>query len=106
MELAAYRIVQESLTNAIKHAEAGRVRVEVSGGAGGALRVTVTSPFGRGPGPRAPGSGAGLVGMEERVALLDGTFEAGPVEGPADGPDRIWRVRAVLPVTDDKEPSA
>ncbi|MFK4598174.1 signal transduction histidine kinase [Streptomyces pristinaespiralis] len=106
VELAAYRIVQESLTNAIKHAEAGRVRVEVSGGAGGALRVTVTSPFGRGPGPRAPGSGAGLVGMEERVALLDGTFEAGPVEGPAGGPDRIWRVRAVLPVTDDKEPSA
>jgi hypothetical protein len=44
--------------------------------------------------------------MEERVALLDGTFEAGPVEGPAGGPDRIWRVRAVLPVTDDKEPSA
>ncbi|GGT29574.1 two-component sensor histidine kinase [Streptomyces kurssanovii] len=106
VELAGYRIVQESLTNAIKHAEAGEVRVEVSGGAGDALRVVVTSPFGRRPGPRAPGSGAGLVGMEERVALLDGTFEAGPVEGPAGGPDKIWRVRAVLPVTDDKEPSA
>jgi signal transduction histidine kinase len=106
VELAGYRIVQESLTNAIKHAEAGEVRVEVSGGAGDALRVTVTSPFGRGPGPRAPGSGAGLVGMEERVALLDGTFEAGPLKGPAGGADKIWRVRAVLPLTDDKEPSA
>jgi signal transduction histidine kinase len=106
VELAGYRIVQESLTNAIKHAEAGEVRVEVSGGAGDVLRVTVTSPFGRRPGPRAPGSGAGLVGMEERAALLDGTFEAGPVKGPVGGPDKIWRVRAVLPLTDDKEPSA
>ncbi|UYQ64422.1 sensor histidine kinase [Streptomyces peucetius] len=107
VELAAYRVVQESLTNAIKHAEAGDVRVEVSGGAGGALRVTVTSPFGRRPGPRAPGSGAGLVGMEERVALLDGRFEAGPAPDPAGGHAKIWRVRAVLPVADDdKEPSA
>jgi signal transduction histidine kinase len=106
VELAAYRIVQESLTNAIKHAEAGEVRVEVSGEPGGALRVTVTSPFGRRPGPRAPGSGAGLVGMEERVALLDGTLEVGPAPGPAGGPEKIWCVRAVLPVVNDKEPSA
>ncbi|MFF3290610.1 sensor histidine kinase [Streptomyces sp. NPDC003023] len=107
VELAAYRIVQESLTNAIKHAEAGEVRVEVSGGAGGALRVTVTSPFDGRPGPRAPGSGAGLVGMRERADLLDGTFEAGPARARATGPEKIWRVRAVLPVVDDdKEPSA
>ncbi|MEW2630951.1 histidine kinase [Streptomyces sp. NPDC048389] len=106
VELAAYRIVQESLTNAIKHAESGEVRVEVSGSPRGALRVTVTSPFGRRPGPRAPGSGAGLVGMEERVALLDGTFEAGPAPGSGGGPEKIWCVRAVLPVVNDKEPSA
>lgn len=106
VELAAYRIVQESLTNAIKHADAGEVRVEVSGVAGRELRVSVTSPFGRRPGPRAPGSGAGLVGMEERVALLDGSFGAGPAAGPVGGPEKIWCVRAVLPVVDDKEPSA
>jgi signal transduction histidine kinase len=106
VELAAYRVVQESLTNSIKHAEAGEVRVEVSRPPGGALRVTVTSPFGRRPGPRAPGSGAGLVGMEERVALLDGTFEAGPAPGPDGGPEKIWCVRAVLPVVNDEEPSA
>ncbi|NWF25057.1 two-component sensor histidine kinase [Streptomyces sp. PKU-EA00015] len=106
VELAAYRIVQESLTNAIKHAEEGEVLVEVSNDGGCALTVTVTSPFGRRPGPRAPGSGAGLVGMQERVALLDGTFEAGPAAWPAPGTGKIWRVRAELPVPDDKEPSA
>lgn len=105
VELAAYRIVQESLTNALKHAEAGEVRVSVApDDAGRVLSVDVTSPFGRRHGPRAPGSGAGLVGMEERVALLGGEFGAGPAEGPQGGPRRIWRVRATLPlVVDDKE---
>ncbi|MCX4513325.1 histidine kinase [Streptomyces sp. NBC_01619] len=105
--LAAYRIVQESLTNALKHAHAGEVVVRLTGGApGDALTVTVTSPYGRTRGPRVPGSGSGLVGMRERVALLGGVFEAGPEPGPADGPAKIWRVRAVLPMVDDKEPSA
>ncbi|MDN3294474.1 histidine kinase [Streptomyces ficellus] len=115
VELAAYRIVQESLTNALKHADAGEVTVRLES-ADHALTVQVTSPFGARPGPRAPGSGAGLVGMRERVALLGGEFEAGPDGGGTDGggPDgggadghRMWRVRAVLPVAeDDKEPSA
>ncbi|MEU3301826.1 histidine kinase [Streptomyces sp. NPDC006678] len=105
--LAAYRIVQESLTNALKHAHAGEVVVRLTGGApGDALTVTVTSPYGRTRGPRVPGSGSGLVGMRERVALLGGVFEAGPEPGPASGPAKIWRVRAVLPMVDDKEPSA
>ncbi|MCP9957251.1 sensor histidine kinase [Streptomyces sudanensis] len=100
VELAAYRIVQESLTNALKHAGAGEVAVVVER-TGHALTVVVTSPPGRpAAGPRAPGSGAGLVGMRERVALLGGEFEAGPVDG-------AWRVRAVLPVAeDDREPAA
>ncbi|WP_030201901.1 sensor histidine kinase [Streptomyces sp. NRRL S-87] len=90
VELAAYRIVQESLTNAVKHAVPGTVEVRLEL-ADGRLTVRVDSPYGeRGTGPRAPGSGAGLVGMRERVALLDGEFEAGPA-GP------VWRVRAVLP---------
>ncbi|MFD5749301.1 sensor histidine kinase [Streptomyces sp. NPDC127033] len=94
--LAAYRIVQESLTNALKHAAPGTVAVEL-GLTGRTLDVRVTSPFGDRPGPRAPGSGAGLVGMRERVALLDGVFEAGPVT-TGDGADKVWVVRAELPV--------
>ncbi|MEU2283566.1 histidine kinase [Streptomyces sp. NPDC013178] len=99
--LAAYRIVQESLTNALKHACPGRVTVRLAMGApptpagqwgkDGSLTVEVTSPYGDRDGPRAPGSGAGLVGMRERAALLGGTFTAGP-EGAR------WTVRATLPV--------
>ncbi|MER7106638.1 sensor histidine kinase [Streptomyces sp. NPDC000229] len=103
VELAAYRIVQESLTNTLKHADAGEVTVTLHS-ADHALTVQVTSPFGTRPGPRVPGSGAGLVGMRERIALLGGVFEAGPVENQG---EKIWRVRAELPVAaDDKEPSA
>ncbi|QCD58267.1 sensor histidine kinase [Streptomyces hawaiiensis] len=96
VELAAYRIVQESLTNALKHAGPGRVTVSLAQ-PDGVLSVAVTSPYGDRDGPRAPGSGAGLVGMRERAALLDGTFEAGPEDSP-DG--KIWAVRATLPVTE------
>ncbi|GAA5014595.1 sensor histidine kinase [Streptomyces siamensis] len=94
VELAAYRIVQESLTNALKHAGSGPVTVAL------ALRddwltTRVTSPYADRDRPRAPGSGAGLVGMRERVALLHGTFEAGPEDSPA---GRVWTVRAALPL--------
>ncbi|MFH7599382.1 histidine kinase [Streptomyces racemochromogenes] len=89
VELAAYRIVQESLTNALKHAAAGSVAVRVAR-EGGLLTVAVDSPYGDRPGPRAPGSGAGLVGMRERAQLLGGRFTAGP-RGP------VWQVRAELP---------
>lgn len=95
VELAAYRIVQESLTNALKHAAPGPVVVRL-GRSGELLTVEVTSVFGSRTGPTAPGSGAGLVGMRERVALLGGTFGAGAVPG-GDGA-KIWRVRAELPV--------
>jgi signal transduction histidine kinase len=90
VELAAYRIVQESLTNALKHGGAGRARVRV------AYRkdlvvIEVNNPLGP-DGSRLPGSGAGLIGMRERAAMLDGTFQAGPDENGA------WRVRAELPL--------
>ncbi|MFE9403634.1 sensor histidine kinase [Streptomyces sp. NPDC006530] len=94
VELAAYRIVQESLTNALKHATPGTVEVALSR-VDGLLAVCVTSPHGDRPGPRAPGSGAGIIGMRERTELLDGTFTAGPVTAP-DG-SRMWRVEAQLP---------
>ncbi|MDI3417195.1 histidine kinase [Streptomyces sp. B-S-A12] len=93
VELAAYRIVQESLTNALKHAAPGPVHVALSL-AERTLAVTVTSPFGDPSGPRAPGSGAGLVGMRERASLLGGEFEAGPRDS-AEG--EIWYVGAALP---------
>ena len=92
VEPAAYRIVQESLTNALKHASPGRVTVSLTR-RDGSLSVAVTSPYGGHAGPRAPGSGAGLVGMRERVALLGGAFTAGP-----DG--ARWAVRAALPLTE------
>lgn len=97
VELAAYRIVQESLTNALKHAAPGPVTVRLDL-AGEVLTVEVTSAFGSRPGPTAPGSGAGLVGMRERVALLGGTFGAG-AEADGDG-TKVWRVRAELPATE------
>ncbi|MFY0509007.1 sensor histidine kinase [Streptomyces anulatus] len=97
VELAAYRIVQESLTNALKHAAPGPVVVRLAH-ADAELTIEVTSVFGSRPGPTAPGSGAGLVGMRERVALLGGRIVAG-AEPDGDG-IKIWRVRAQLPVTE------
>ncbi|GAA2452683.1 histidine kinase [Actinomadura vinacea] len=94
VELAAYRIVQEALTNALKHGGPGEARVRL-----GYLRdrvvIEVCSPLGP-DGPRLPGSGAGLIGMRERAAMLEGTFEAGPRDG-------VWRVRAELPVALERE---
>ncbi|MFJ7245320.1 sensor histidine kinase [Kitasatospora sp. NPDC098652] len=87
--LAAYRIVQESLTNALKHAGPGLVALRLEFGPD-ALRIAVDSPFRGEPGRELPGARAGLVGMSERAALLGGSFEAGPRDG-------YWRVRAELP---------
>jgi signal transduction histidine kinase len=70
----AYRVVQEGLTNARKHAPAARVDVTVS--AGDALLVRVVSR-GR-PGAQQPGTGAGLIGLAERVALAGGELRHGP----------------------------
>lgn len=93
-ELAAYRIVQESLTNALKHAGPGRAEVRIAH-LPDRVRITVDSPPGR-PGTRVPGSGSGLIGMRERASILGGTFDAGPADGG-------WRVRAELPTGPDGE---
>ncbi|GHG56531.1 sensor histidine kinase [Streptomyces griseocarneus] len=95
VELAAYRIVQESLTNAVKHAAPGEVSVALARD-DGALVVRIASVLGDRPGPRAPGAGAGLTGMRERVALLGGELAAGPAEG------KFWEVRALLPVDEEE----
>ncbi|WP_283134161.1 sensor histidine kinase [Rhizohabitans arisaemae] len=106
VELAAYRLVQESLTNALKHAGAGEVRIQLSQDTDGTLTVAVTSPYLSRSHPRAPGSGSGLIGIRERVGLVKGEVEAGPAPGPPGGPPDVWRVRAVLPVHHDQESSA
>ncbi|GAA2071218.1 histidine kinase [Streptomyces albiaxialis] len=103
VELAAYRVVQEAVTNALKHASPGPVTLGLAlTDEGRALAIHVTSPLaGHDDGPRAPGSGAGLIGMRERVELLRGTLTTGPATA-ADGA-KIWEVRAVLPVRERDE---
>jgi signal transduction histidine kinase len=88
--LAAYRIVQEALTNALRHSGAHRADVRLAVGAG-SLQVDVTDD-GRGGDPGATDSdGHGLIGMRERAAVYGGTLAAGP------GPDGGFRVHARLP---------
>jgi len=89
LEAALYRVAQESVTNARKHAHlATRIEVTVTGRAAD-VQLTVRDDGARTAAP--DWRGFGLVGMSERVALLGGTLTAGP--GPAGG----WCVRAVLP---------
>ncbi|MEV0741705.1 histidine kinase [Streptomyces sp. NPDC050549] len=77
VELAAYRVVQEALTNTVKHASGARARVQVSYGED-ELRVEVTDTGGR-PGPAAAtGNGRGLIGLRERLAVYGGTLRTGP----------------------------
>ena len=87
---AVYRIAQEAVTNALRHARhATRVVVRVVG-EDDCVRLTVSDDGDPGP-PVTSAEGYGLVGMAERAALLRGTFAAGPEPG------RGWVVRAVLP---------
>ncbi len=97
IDLSAYRIIQEALTNVIKHAAAASasvtiryrpdsVTVEIADEGAGTPAAGV-------PAPRA-GSGHGIIGMRERVAVFGGEFSAGP------GPDGGFRVRACFPVAE------
>jgi signal transduction histidine kinase len=85
-----YRIVQECLTNAVRHSGPVPVTVRVTIGAD-ALAVDVVNPLGTG-GRSRTGGGRGLAGLRERVSLLRGEVCAGP-------DDDTWRVRATLPFT-------
>nr|UYF26246.1 sensor histidine kinase [Nocardiopsis sp. CMB-M0232] len=93
VDLAVFRIVQEALTNIVKHAAPARAAVSVTAAAG-QVRIDVSDD---GPGRpatvRRPGQGPGhgLIGMAERVAVYRGRFDAGP------GGDGGFRVTAVLP---------
>ncbi|MFE4516236.1 sensor histidine kinase [Kitasatospora sp. NPDC056783] len=79
VDLAAYRIVQEAVTNVVKHSGARDCHVTVEYGTR-EVAVTVADP-GAGTAPGTPGTGYGLAGMRERVALLHGEFGAGPRPG-------------------------
>jgi len=76
IDLAAFRVVQEGLTNAVRHAAGARVRVAVTYRPG-ALRVDVTDSGGRPAAATGPGGGAGLVGLRERLAVYGGSLRAG-----------------------------
>jgi signal transduction histidine kinase len=90
LDLAAYRIVQESLTNVIRHAHATRAQVAVERHEAGVL-VRIDDD-GRDGGLSAEAEGSGLRGMRERAGALGGTLEVG--RSPMGG----WRVTAWLPV--------
>ncbi len=97
VDVAAFRIVQEALTNVTRHAGPASATVQVSYG-DGELTVQVDDdgrgppPQGGAPGGGAPGGGQGIVGMRERVAALGGELQAGPRPGGG------YRVRARLPL--------
>ncbi|HEY0187946.1 MAG TPA: histidine kinase [Cellulomonas sp.] len=80
---AVYRIVQEALTNALKHAPGTRVDLDVRAAPGDGVHLRVRNALAPAgvpapPVPSVPGSGTGLVGMRERAATVRGTVEAGP----------------------------
>jgi signal transduction histidine kinase len=87
VELAAYRIVQEALTNARRHAPGAAVDVELHY-TGAGLRLSIRD---NGPGPLDGEGGHGLAGMRERAAAVGGELVTGPAPGGG------FLVRAVLP---------
>ncbi|WP_415924171.1 histidine kinase [Streptomyces sp. AK08-02] len=87
----AYRIVQECLTNARKHAPGAEVTVSLTGAPGDGLAVSVRNPAPPGEVPEVPGSGQGLIGLTERATLAGGRLEHGTEPGGG------FAVRAWLP---------
>jgi signal transduction histidine kinase len=102
LDLAAYRVIQEALTNVIRHA--GRSRAEVRlGYRDHDLLIDIAdtgSPAvnGGAAGLAGPGTGHGLIGLRERVGLYGGELDAGPRLGGG------WRVRAVIPYAGQQPP--
>jgi signal transduction histidine kinase len=95
VDLAAYRVVQEALTNALKHG-GGHAEVRVHH-AGDELLVTVSDHGDGSPRPRAESGGHGLVGMRERVRVIGGDLRAGPRPGGG------FEVEARLPLQGEEE---
>jgi signal transduction histidine kinase len=91
VDLSAYRIVQEALTNTLRHGGARHAEVTLRAGAG-MLELDVRDDGHGGAGASTEGSGRGIAGMRERAAMLGGTLEAGPL------PEGGFRVHARLPL--------
>jgi len=89
VQVCAYRVVQEALSNATRHAPGADIAVELAV-TGDAVRLAVRNGPG-GAGPVVPGAGHGLIGMRERVGLLGGDLAVGP------DPDGGFTVAATLP---------
>ena len=93
LDLAAYRLIQEAITNVIKHAATDRCRVAV-GYADQSLILEITdNGIGAAPGTPGPGTGHGITGMCERVGMYGGEFGAAP------RPEGGFRVIARFPLT-------
>ncbi|MFF0729461.1 sensor histidine kinase [Streptomyces sp. NPDC004134] len=99
LDLTAYRIVQEALTNVAKHAGAGEARVRLAY-AHDRLTVSVSDDGGAGRPPPPPGGGFGLIGMRERARTAGGSLRAGP------RPDGGYTVTAELPLAVGQETPA
>ncbi len=89
-DLAGYRVVQEALTNVLRHADGARAQVRIEYRAQD-LIIDVSN-VARGTGHAAGGGGRGLIGLRERIAIYGGSLEAGPRPGGG------WRVRATIPL--------
>jgi signal transduction histidine kinase len=112
LDLAAYRVVQEALTNVIKHADWARTKVRIdyrahdliidvsnAGGVSGGAGPDVSGGAGPGSVAGVGGSGRGLIGLRERIAIYRGSLEVGPRPGGG------WRVRATIPQEQAGEPA-
>lgn len=101
LELSAFRIVQEALTNALKHAGTdARVLVTLDYGLDALVLEVADDGAGAPVSPGFPVSGQGLVGIRERAAIFGGSATAGPVPGGG------WSVRACLPLVGTSAPAA
>ncbi|MBG0829875.1 sensor histidine kinase [Planomonospora sp. ID67723] len=93
VSLSAYRIAQESLSNAMRHAPGSTVSMKIIR-SGDELHINVTNGAGNRPAAQSGKAGHGLLGMRERVAMLGGRLWAGPV-------GTGFAVTAILPITDN-----
>ncbi|WP_229357580.1 sensor histidine kinase [Streptomyces sp. UNOB3_S3] len=101
VDLSAYRIVQEALANVVRHAPGAATRVSVAAdpdGTGLTVLVVNAAPEEDTPPLETGGTGHGLVGMRERVRLVGGTLDTGPL------PEGGFRVAARLPLSTEEEP--
>ncbi|MEV1018986.1 sensor histidine kinase [Streptomyces sp. NPDC050264] len=101
VDLSAYRIVQEALANVVRHAPGARAQISVGLDDDALLVIVVNGPSREPASPiESTGTGHGLVGMRERVRLVGGTLDVGPL------PDGGFRVAARLPLVVPDSPSA